>query len=76
MSFITEEERDALQEVMDRQKLAEANHASYWSQIKGALRNPITMVSSIWGIIYFVAYYGACVGAGAHTLQHNTCRVC
>jgi hypothetical protein len=65
MSFITEEEREALQEVMDRQKLAEANHDSYWSQIKGALKNPITIVAGVWGIFYFVAYYGACWEQGA-----------
>jgi predicted MFS family arabinose efflux permease len=54
MTFITEEERDALVEVMERQKLAEARHDGYWSQIKAAMRNPITLVASLWNFFYFM----------------------
>eukprot|EP00775_Hariotina_reticulata_P010519 gene10519-10679_t len=64
MKFLTEEERDALQFVMDDQASQEKVHtgdrswAGYWSKIKSALHNPVTLTSAAWNFFYFWAYYG------------------
>jgi hypothetical protein len=59
MTFLTEEERDALQFVMDDQASQEKVHngdrswADYWSKIKSALHNPVTLTSATWNFFYF-----------------------
>lgn len=64
MKFLTEEERDALQQVMDDQASTERKYenertlACYWEKIKISCRNPITFVAALWGFFYFWAYYG------------------
>lgn len=62
--FLTEEERDTLQMVMDDQAAQEAKHkgerswAGYWSKIRSACRNPITFTAAAYHFFYFWAYYG------------------
>jgi hypothetical protein len=64
LQFLSEEERDALQQVMDDQASTERKYenertlACYWEKIKTACRNPITFVAALWGFFYFWAYYG------------------
>jgi hypothetical protein len=36
------------QAYMDKQRAAEAEHRNYWSQIVGALKNPICLTASFW----------------------------
>jgi hypothetical protein len=62
--FLSEEERDALQQVMDDQASTERKYdnertlACYCEKIKTACKNPITFVAALWGFFYFWAYYG------------------
>jgi hypothetical protein len=64
LQFLTEEERDALQQVMDDQASTERKYENertlgcYWQKIKVAFKNPITFVAALWGFFYFWAYYG------------------
>lgn len=59
MKFLSEEERDVLQEIMDDQAAQEKKHkgertlAGYWSKIKSASKNPITFAAAAWGFFYF-----------------------
>lgn len=58
MKFLSEEERDVLQEIMDEQASQEKKHkgertlAGYWSKIKSASANPITFAAAAWGFFY------------------------
>jgi hypothetical protein len=64
LQFLSEEERDALQQVMDDQASTERKYDNertlgcYWEKIKTACKNPITFVAALWGFFYFWAYYG------------------
>lgn len=69
MRFLSEEERDTLQEIMDEQASQEKKHkgertlAGYWSKIKSASANPITFAAAAWGFFYFWAYVSVPAGA-------------
>lgn len=58
MKFLSEEERDVLQEIMDEQAAQERKHkgertlAGYWSKIKSASANPVTFAAAAWGFFY------------------------
>lgn len=64
MTFLSEEERDVLQEIMDEQASQEKKHEGhrtwkgYWSKIKSACHNPVTFAAAAWHFFYFWAYYG------------------
>eukprot|EP00775_Hariotina_reticulata_P012832 gene12832-12960_t len=64
MNFLTEEEREALQCVMDEQASQEKVYDEerswrlYWAKTKAALRNPVTLTSAAWNFFYLWAYYG------------------
>jgi hypothetical protein len=64
LQFLTDEERDALQQVMadqastERQYENERTMACYVEKIRTACKNPITFVAALWGFFYFWAYYG------------------
>lgn len=63
MKFLSEEERDVLQEVMDEQASQEKKHkgertlAGYVSKIKSATANPVTFAAAAWGFFYFVSVF-------------------
>jgi hypothetical protein len=84
VQFLSEEERDALQQVMDDQASTERKYdnertlACYWEKIKTACQNPITFVAALWGFFYFWAYYGIiyvsdCTDRGGRRLSTDAC---
>jgi hypothetical protein len=76
LQFLSEEERDALQQVMDDQASTERKYenertmACYWEKIRTACRNPITFVAALWGFFYFWAYYGIIYVSECGLLAH------
>jgi hypothetical protein len=64
LQFLSEEERDALLQVMADQASTERKYenertmACFVEKIRTACRNPITFVAALWGFFYFWAYYG------------------